>query len=76
MQIICDNCQYVINRDKYINGKLVEEYSNTYGTRCPQCGYLIKPLKKPMFIEEQENKKMALIASILNKIKKKIVGDD
>jgi hypothetical protein len=35
MKIICDKCDWVIDKDTYVNGELVEEYKNVYGTTCP-----------------------------------------
>lgn len=53
MKIICDKCEFIIDKDKYINDVLVEEYDNIFGTFCPNCNHIIKPFKRP-FNERQE----------------------
>jgi len=68
MKIECDRCGYLIDRDKYLNGQLVEEYMNIYGTRCPKCGFFIKSLKKP-FVDEEKELQMEILR---NKMKEKL----
>ena len=75
MQIICNNCGYTVNRDKYINGVLIEEYKNIYGTCCPKCGFFIKNTKKTNFSEEKENNRLKFASIIIGKLRKKILGD-
>ena len=75
MEIECDKCGFIINRDKYINGKLVEEYFNKYGTNCPKCKNIIKPIKSLKDIEKIEEKELKLkeFQNIMrNKIREKI----
>lgn len=75
MQIVCFNCGYVINRDVYMDGILIEEYKNIYGTTCPHCGHVIKPDKHVAFVEEMENKKRKFSSIIIGKLRKKILGE-
>jgi len=70
MQIVCDNCGYAINRDRYIKGILVEEYENTYGTHCPSCGWYIPPMSEPEFVKEEKLKKMLLIEQARDRLRK------
>ncbi len=75
MKIICDKCEYVIDRDKYIDGQMVEEYKNIYGTTCPNCKNTIKTLKKPFLNKEQEMKKEILREEMREKLRKNIKGE-
>ena len=75
MRIICDKCGNIINRDKYVDGELVEEYKNIFGTTCLECKNLIKPSKKPFFNEEEEIKKEMLREEMREKLRKKIQGE-
>lgn len=73
MKIICDKCDYVINRDKYIEGRLIEEYDNIYGTHCPNCGKLIKSSKKLISVNNENKLKIELLKNeIREKLKNKI----
>lgn len=73
MKIVCDECEYVIDRDKHIEGKIVEEYNNIYGTRCPKCGNLIKSFKK---VEAVDKLKIEMLREkIRDKIRRKINGN-
>ena len=55
MYVVCNKCGYEFERN------------NIYGTRCPKCNNLIKPDKKPKFIEENEEKLKKLRSEFLNK---------
>ena len=59
MEVICNKCGYVVNKDKYIKGKLIEEYKNIYGTVCPKCGNIIKSFKNNIL--EENNLKIELL---------------
>jgi hypothetical protein len=53
--IVCDKCGgMLIDRVSYIGNKLVEEYNNVYGTSCPHCGHIIKPIEVPSFLTKKE----------------------
>ena len=69
MKIICDKCDYVIDRDKIIEGEVVEEYKNIYGTTCPNCKNIIRPYKKPQFVKDNELKLELLRNQVREKIK-------
>ena len=71
LKIICNKCEYVIDRDKYIDGVLVEEYKNTFGTFCPKCNSLISPIKKPFFQEKKEMDMEILKEEMRDKLRKK-----
>jgi len=75
MKIICDKCEYTIDRDKYVDGKLVEEYKNIFGTVCPICKSIIKPFKKPFFDENKKNKMELLREEMREKLRKNIKGE-
>ena len=72
MKIVCDKCEKIIDRDKYDGNKLIEEYKNKYGTCCPYCGNIIKPIKKLSLYEDRELKMEILKKEMIEKIKKKI----
>ena len=76
MKIICDKCEYVIDRDIYINGILVEEYKNLFGTTCPKCQHVIKPFKKYFFDNKKEIKMEILRQEMRNKLRKNITGEE
>lgn len=73
MDIYCYHCGFVFNRDKFFNGKLIEEYVNVYGTLCPRCEKVVKPLKELSSTKNKEKLEMLKI-DFLNKLRKKI-GD-
>lgn len=75
MKIICDKCDWVIDRDKYVDGKMVEEYQNVYGTTCPNCWHTIKPLKKPFQNEKKEVKMEIIREEMREKLRKNIKGE-
>ena len=75
MKIICDQCEYIIDRDKYVNNHLVEKYENVYGTNCPMCGKLIGPLKKGFLNTDKELKMEILKNEMIEKLRKNIKGD-
>ncbi len=72
MRIICEKCDYIINRDKIIEGQIVEEYKNIYGTRCPKCGVMNKPSVKPHIIVEQDVKRELLREEVREKLREKL----
>ena len=73
MKIVCDKCEYIIDRDKYIKGQLVEEYKNMFGTICPKCGNNIKSFKKPFINKEMEME--ILREEMREKLRKNIKGE-
>lgn len=75
MKIICDQCDTVIDRDKYVNGEIVEEYKNVFGTICPNCYHTIKPLKKPSVVRDNENKMEIMREEMREKLRKNIKGE-
>ena len=75
MKIICNKCEYVIDRDIYINGRLVEEYKNIFGATCPNCKNVISPLKNPFFDEKKQMKIEILREEMRTKLRKKIKGE-
>jgi len=75
MIIICDKCDYTIDRDKYFNGELIEEYTNTYGTECPNCNHVIKPDKKPFTNLKEEQDIELFKEEMLKKLRNKIQGE-
>jgi len=72
MKIVCDKCNYIIDRDKKVESETVEEYNNIYGTFCPNCGNFLKPLYKPKFVKENELILENLKNQVLDKIREKI----
>jgi len=72
MEIMCDKCDFVINKDKYEDGFRIEEYKNVYGTLCPNCGHIIKPISKPKFVQNYEINKMKLQFDFLEILRKKL----
>lgn len=73
MRIICDKCGWVIDKDMYVDGELVEEYKNTFGTTCPNCWHTIKPLKKPF---QDKEAKMEIMREVMReKLRKNIKGE-
>lgn len=64
MKIKCYNCYKEFERN------------NVYGTYCPYCDVLIKPIEKPKFIEEREYIKEKMQQEILNKLKNRIKGEN
>ncbi len=75
MKIICDKCEYIIDRDKYIEGQLVEEYKNIFGTICPKCGNNIKPFKKAFINKDKEMEMEILREEMREKLRKNIKGE-
>ena len=75
MKIVCDKCGHIIDRDKYVDGEIVEEYKNIFGTTCPNCNYTIKPFKKPFFNEHKEAKMERLREEMRQKLRKNIKGE-
>lgn len=54
MKIICKKCNHIIDRDKIIEGQIIEEYKNIYGTRCPKCNTLNMPFSKSVWEKERK----------------------
>ena len=75
MKIICDKCDCLIDRDKYVNGQLVEEYKNIFGTICPNCGNKIKPTKTPFIMKDKEMEMEILREEMREKLRKNIKGE-
>ena len=75
MKIICDKCDQKIDRDKYVDGKLVEEYNNVFGTNCSNCGHVIKPLKEPFKNDKKEEEMDMLREEMRDKLRKNIKGE-
>ena len=75
MKIICEKCEYVIDRDKRINGEIVEEYKNTFGTTCPNCNHTIKPFKKPFLNKKDADKMELLREEMRERLRKNIKGE-
>ena len=69
---MCYKCETIIDRDKYINGQLIEEYQNIYGTICPKCGSLIKSLIGHSLTDENKLKMEILRNEMRKKMKKRI----
>jgi len=72
MKSICNSCGYIIDRDKIIKGKIVEEYKNMYGTRCPKCGTFNKPSLSEIGLTEKQVKMALLREQVLDKLRKKL----
>ena len=60
MEVICDNCGYVLKK-----------YNNIFGTRCIKCNNLIKPQEELKVSLESESKKKKLKIEFLEKMKKR-----
>ena len=60
------------DRDKYIDGILVEEYKNVFGTMCPKCQNIIKSYNKPFANKEKEMDIEILREEMREKLRKKI----
>lgn len=73
MEILCDQCGHLFSRDTVINGEVIEEYKNVYGTTCPKCGFFIRPIRKPQFIQDWEEAREVLRMQALEKIRTKIL---
>ena len=63
MDIVCENCGYVI-----------ENYNNIYGTYCRRCKHFIKPIDEPKFVKANKMKLEELRIKMLNKLRKIIKG--
>ncbi len=72
MKVICVKCGYVIDRDKIIEGQIVEEYKNIYGTRCPKCNKFNKPVFEEKELTEQEIKIALLKEQVKDKLRNKL----
>lgn len=70
MKIICKECDYIIDRDKIIEGQIVEEYKNIYGTRCPKCNTLNRPFSKSVW-EKEKKAQMELLRERAREILRK-----
>ena len=72
MKITCSNCGCLINRDKIIEGQIVEEYKNIYGTTCPKCGKFNEPTIVSTEMIEKKNKLELLREQVRDKLRKKL----
>ena len=72
MKITCSNCGYLIDRDKIIEGQVVEDYKNIYGTRCPKCGTFNKPLIEATEMTEKQTQLELLREQVRDKLRKKL----
>ena len=52
MIIYCDNCDYSFEKKTVIDGKIIEEYNNVYGTFCPKCKCKINSEIEPEFVKK------------------------
>ena len=75
MRIICYKCDWVIDKDMYVYGEIVEEYKNTFGTTCPNCWHTIKPLKNLIRDEKKEAKMEIMREEMREKLRKNIKGE-
>jgi hypothetical protein len=75
MEVLCDKCGYLFSRDVVINGEVIEEYQNVYGTHCPKCGFFIKPVRKPAFVEAIEEKNELLKMQVLQRLREKLASE-
>jgi len=75
MKIICDRCERAIDRDKYVDGILLEKYENIYGTHCPDCGHIIKPIEKIKLNEKIKLKMEMLKEEMRARLRKIIKGE-
>jgi len=72
VKIVCNKCGYLIDRNKYSKGHLVEEYDNIYGTHCPNCGNFLKSFRKMPIISENELKMELLREQMREKLREKL----
>ena len=72
MKITCSNCGYLIDRDKIIEGQIVEEYKNIYGTICPECGKFNKPSIEANEMIEKKAQLELLREQVRDKLRKKL----
>jgi hypothetical protein len=73
MEIMCEECGTIINRDASVDNIVIEEYKNIYGTVCPKCGCNIESFEKPFVNYEKEEKMEILKNEMREKIKEKII---
>ena len=76
MEIICEHCGFVMNRDKKIDREIVEEYRNVYGTYCSNCGKKIAPQITIKDLTEKENRKNILIEKVRERLRKLVGGNN
>jgi hypothetical protein len=77
MKIVCDKCEYIIDKDIHdIDGNLIEEYKNVFGTICPNCKIKIEPFQKSSFEEQREIKMERLREQMRDKLRKNIKGEN
>ena len=72
MKIICSGCGFVIDRDKIIEGQMVEDYKNIYGTRCPKCRTLNEPSVEVTEMVEKRTQLELLREQVRDKLRKKL----
>lgn len=68
--MICDKCDKEFDRFVKINEKVIENYNNIYGTRCPYCRHLVKPEQQLKLVQENKIKRDKLRDEFLDKWKK------
>lgn len=69
--MICDKCGKEFERNVKIKGKVIENYVNIYGTRCPYCKHLVEPETKIKIVQENESKLQKLREEFLEKLRRK-----
>lgn len=75
MNMICYHCGHMFNRDLKIGNKVIEEYSNVFGTICPNCEKRIEPFDVPFFIKDNIDKMDRIRMQFRDKLRKKIIGE-
>jgi len=70
MKIMCEKCGYIVDRDKRVDGEIVEEYKNVFGATCPNCRHVIKPFKKPFFNKKREDRMEILKEEMRERLRK------
>lgn len=72
--MFCLKCEKEFERKKFFYNNIIEEYNNVYGTRCPYCNSLIKPIEEHNVGSENIGKIEKLKQIMLNKIENKLKG--
>ena len=66
MEILCHKCR-----------KEIKKLHNIYGTVCPYCKAVIKPIEKPSVLTEEKEMEIEILKQdMLNKLRKKIKGEE
>jgi len=71
MKNTCRECGYLIDRDKIIEGQVVEDYKNIYGTHCPKCGKFNEPSIVSTEMTEKQAQLELLREQVRNKLRRK-----